>query len=88
MSSSLLFSKMIDASAGKMITVDFYKKDGTLRTLNGRIGVKKHLKGGGVSTVDHKKFISIYDVQNSGYRSIDRTAIKNLRIQGVNAVTR
>jgi len=31
---------------GKFFTIKFVKKNGELRELNGRLGVKKHLKGG------------------------------------------
>jgi hypothetical protein len=37
--------KKITESAGSIITVDFIKKTGGKRTLNGRIGVKSHIKG-------------------------------------------
>ena len=46
----------IAQSKGKFITVSFIKKDGTARTLNGRIGVTKHLKGG-TSTINHAKYL-------------------------------
>ncbi|MDC1406685.1 hypothetical protein N8314_03970 [Akkermansiaceae bacterium] len=39
-------TQVIEDSNGRMITVVFEKADGTLRTMNGRTGVKKHLKGG------------------------------------------
>ncbi len=76
---------MIDQSNGKMVTVSFIKQDGSLRVLNGRLGVKKYLKGG-KATVDAKEYISIYDVQNKGYRSINRNTIVALRMQGIEAV--
>ena len=70
------------SSDGKMVSVQFVKKDGTLRTLNGRLGVKKHLKGG-VSTLDHNQYVTIYDVQNKGYRAVNRKTIVGLRIGGL-----
>ena len=69
-------------SEGRFVTVEFIKKDGTLRKLTGRLGVKKHLKGG-VSTLDPAQYITIYDVQNKGYRAINRDTIKALTIEGV-----
>lgn len=85
MQSSKIFANMIDQSNGKMVTVSFIKQDGSLRVLNGRLGVKKYLKGG-KATVDAKEYISIYDVQNKGYRSINRNTIVALRMQGIEAV--
>ena len=70
------------ASDGRMVTVTFVKKDGTLRTLNGRLGVKKHLKGGS-STLDPAKYITIYDVKAAGYRAVNRDTIKGLRVGGL-----
>lgn len=61
-------------SNGKIFTVTFVKKDGSIRVLNGRLGVTKHLKGG-VCTLDKDKFIIVYDLKSEGYRSIDKDAI-------------
>lgn len=74
--------QLILNSEGRFITVEFIKKDGSLRKLTGRLGVKKHLKGG-VSTLDANKFITIYDVQAEGYRAINRDTIKSLTIDGI-----
>jgi hypothetical protein len=85
MSSSKVFASMIEQSNGKMVTVTFIKQDGTTRVLNGRLGVKKYLKGGKLST-NTDDYINIYDVQNKGYRSINRNTIVALRMQGIEAV--
>jgi len=85
MSSSKVFASMIEQSNGKMVTVTFIKQDGTTRVLNGRLGVKKYLKGGKLST-NTDEYINIYDVQNKGYRSINRNTIVALRMQGIEAV--
>jgi WYL_2, Sm-like SH3 beta-barrel fold len=85
MQSSKIFANMIDNSNGKMVTVTFIKQDGSTRVLNGRLGVKKYLKGG-KSAVNPNEYISIYDVQNKGYRSINRSTIIGLRMQGIEAV--
>lgn len=61
-------------SKGKIFTVTFVKKDGSIRVLNGRLGVTKHLKGG-ACTLDKDKFIIVYDLKSEGYRSIDKDAI-------------
>lgn len=74
-------------SEGRFVTVEFIKKDGTLRKLTGRLGVKKHLKGG-KSTLNPEQYITIYDVQNAGYRAINRATIKALTIEGVRMETR
>ena len=73
---------VIESSNGKFISVTFTKKDGSTRVLVGRLGVKKHLKGG-ESTLDADKYITIFDTQNGGYRAINRETIQSVRIDGV-----
>lgn len=72
---------IVDSTQGRFVTVVFTKKDGTQRTLTGRLGVTKHLKGG-ACTVDKDKFIIIYDVVAKGYRSINRDTIISVKAQG------
>jgi hypothetical protein len=78
-------ASIIEASNGKFISVTFVKKDGSIRVLVGRLGVKKHLKGG-ESTLDADKYITIFDTQNGGYRAINRDTIQSVRIDGVEFV--
>ena len=72
----------IAQSKGKFITVSFIKKDGTARTLNGRIGVTKHLKGG-VSTVNTDQYLVVYDTINTGYRSVNKASIVSVTCEGL-----
>ena len=69
-------------SNGLFVTVTFTKKDCTDRVLNGRLGVKKHLKGG-VSTLDPSLYVTIYDVVNEGYRAVNRATIKTVKVGGI-----
>jgi len=64
---------------GKIVTVTFTKKDGSIRVMNCRLGVTKHLKGG-ASTLDPTKYITVYDLQSQGYRAIAKDQI--LAIKG------
>ena len=61
-------------SNGKIFTVEFIKKDGSLRTLNGRLGVTKHLKGG-TSTLNPDKFITVFDLKTKAYRAVNKFTI-------------
>jgi hypothetical protein len=65
-------------SNGKIFTVEFTKKDGTIRVMNCRLGVTKYLKGGS-STLDANKFITVYDMQSKGYRAINKQSILTVR---------
>ena len=78
-------SKLVDillSSNGLFVTVTFTKKDVSERVLNGRLGVKKHLKGG-VSTLNPDLYVTIYDVVNEGYRAVNRSTIKTVKVGGV-----
>lgn len=76
----LNFVDRILNSNGKIMTVKFIKKDGSLRVMNCRLGVTKHLKGG-CSTLNPDKFITVYDLKSEGYRAIDKDSI--LDVKGV-----
>lgn len=63
----------------KFFTVVFTKKDGSQRRLNGRLGVKKYLRGDtkGYSDADINA-ITVYDVKARGYRTVKLDKIINL----------
>jgi hypothetical protein len=65
--------ELIEQTAGKIFTVEFVKKDGTIRKLNGRVGVKKFLAGGNKTVSD--KYVTVYDMKNKGYRSVNKDTI-------------
>lgn len=69
-------------SNGRFLTVEFMKKDGSLRKINGRLGVKKYLRGGN-STLDNNKFIIFYDLKNKGYRAINKKSILSVCTTGL-----
>lgn len=85
MQSSKALASLIEKSNGKMLTVTFIKQDGTERVLNGRIGVRKYIKG---STLNKNStdYITMYDVQNKGYRGVNRDSIVAVRCEGIEAV--
>jgi hypothetical protein len=68
------------ASNGKFVTVTFLKKDGTVRKMNCRLGVTKHLKGG-ESTLDADQYVTVFDMAKGAYRAINRDTI--ISVEGV-----
>lgn len=74
--------KFLEKSNGKFVAVTFIKKDGSMRTINGRLGVKKYLKGG-KSNLDASKFITIYSMADNGYRAVSRDTIQSVTLEGV-----
>lgn len=67
---------------GKFVGIDFIKTDGSVRALNGRLGVRKHLKGG-LNTVaaDERPYLVIYDVKTKGYRTLNLATASVVRAQ-------
>lgn len=66
--------------ANGFVTVTFLKKDGTIRKMNCRMGVTKHLKGG-ESTLDNERYVTVFDVSKGSYRAVNRETI--LEVKGV-----
>ena len=59
-----------DVVANEFFTVKYVKKDGTIRTLNGRLGVVKHLKNPvGQQYVPPNGCVTMYEL-NKGYRTL------------------
>lgn len=74
---------LIYDSAGKVFSVDFTKKDGTLRHMNCRMGVTSHLKGGQLAyNPDEKGLIVCFDMQKEDYRMINVNTLQTLTING------
>lgn len=72
----------IKSSKGKFFTATFVKRTNLeLRTMNCRLGVKKNIKGN-----DHRKshpdLLTVYDMSNKGYRTINITGLRSLSIDG------
>lgn len=72
---------------GNVFSVKFIKKDGTLRHMNCRLGVKKHWKtvdgsGGKYRPADYG-LIAVFDMVKGEYRSISTATLKEITAQGV-----
>ncbi len=69
-------------SDGKVFSVTFIKRTtGKPRTMNCRLGVTKHLKGGVKSFTDaQKQLLTVFDMNAKGYRSIPLEAITRLSV--------
>lgn len=72
----------IASSKGKFVSVTFIKKDGTTRILNGRTGVTKHIKGG-TSTINHAKYLVLFDMHTAGYRCVNKDTIVSVTCEGL-----
>jgi hypothetical protein len=65
----------------RFFSVTFTKKDGTERTINARLGVKKYLKGGEKSYNDNDfNYLTVYSVKDKGYRTVNLDTIKEIKL--------
>ena len=69
---------IIEGFKGRIFTVTFTKKDGTIRKMNCRMGVTKYLKGG-KCTLDKNKYIIVFDMQNNAYRAVNKETILDIK---------
>jgi hypothetical protein len=82
-----MIKQFINEASNKFMTVTFMKKDNTVRTINGRLNVKKYLRGGR-ATVDTDKFLVLYSVADQGYRAVNKDSILSIAVDGVIIQTR
>lgn len=77
-------SQLKELVGNKIFSVVFEKKDGTLREMVCRLGVKKHLKGGEVSyDPEERNYLVVFDMQSEGYRTININTLKKIKLDGV-----
>lgn len=71
-------------SDGLIFGVSFVKRTtGELRTMSCRLGVKKFLRGGKLTySPAEKELLTVFSMNDNGYRSIPLNAIKRLSIAG------
>lgn len=68
----------------KFFTVEFIKKDGTIRQMNARLGVTKHLQGGELKySPNDLGYVTVYDVKTKGYRTINLNTLTSLKVNGI-----
>lgn len=76
------FKQLIDQLGSEFFTVTFTKKDGSIRVMNCRKGVTKHLRGGESTTKNYDHLLTVYDVKAEGYRNINVTTITEVKANG------
>tara|TARA_A100001011_G_scaffold327416_1_gene351532 strand:+ start:111 stop:392 length:282 start_codon:yes stop_codon:yes gene_type:complete len=74
---------LLKGSNGTMVSASFIKKNGEDRILNGRLGVKKHLKGGELKyNPSDYDLMTIFDVQKKQYRMINLETLYSMKVKG------
>ena len=73
----------VKESEGKIFTIEFIKKDGSVRKMNARLGVKKGVTGVGLKFDPiTKRLLPVYDMQKLAYRMINLSTLKTITING------
>lgn len=68
---------------GKIFSVTFIKKDGTIREMNCRKGVRKYLSGGELHYKPSEYgLLPVFDMQKGEYRMINFQTIREIRFRG------
>ena len=67
----------------RFFTATFVKKNGELRVLNGRLGVKKGVKGVGkkFNDVDYN-LLTVYDLKKKSFRTIALDRLVEIKTKG------
>lgn len=74
-----LVREAIKETKGCIFSVDFIKKDKTLRNMQARIDVTAPLKGGVNTTAHIDKYYTVYDMKIQQYRNVNLEAVKRLK---------
>lgn len=74
--------KMIESTKGKFFSVTFEKKNGEIRNMNCRTGVKKGQAGGVATYKANPANIGVYDMVTDDYRCFNIERLKNLKVGG------
>lgn len=70
-------------NTGKIFGVKFIKRDGSVRTMSCRTGVKRFANGGNLGyNRDEKNILGVYEMPNKGYKSIRADSIISLKAGG------
>ena len=78
-----LMRRVVEATVqDRFFTVEFTKADGSIRKINGRLGVEKHKKGGKDCNTN-KQMMTVWDNYAEGYRNVNLSTINYIVVDGV-----
>ena len=76
--------ELLEKNKSNIFSVVFLKKDGSIRRMLCRFGVKKHLKGGKLAFDPRERILLVvFDMQKEAYRMINLETISNITMKGV-----
>jgi hypothetical protein len=80
--STTQFRKFV-GDEGKLFSVTFEKKDGSLRTMTARLGVRKYLTGGGSKfDAEPRGMVRVFSMRDKGYRTVTPAKITRIKAYG------
>jgi len=80
--STTQFRKFV-GDEGKLFSVTFKKKNGSLRTMTARLGVRKYLTGGGSKfDAEANGMVRVFSMGDLGYRTVTAEKIVRLKAYG------
>lgn len=73
------------ATAGRWLTVTFCKADGSVRRINGRIGVRYRGKPAyyRMDSKSGRRYLLIWSVRDRGFRRVDLSTITRIAADGL-----
>ena len=75
--------QMIKGTKGKFFSVTFVKKDGSVRSMTARLGVKKGIKGVGLKfDPAERDLMVVWATDRKSYRMVNLRTISSLKING------
>lgn len=81
--------KAIEETAGQIFSIQFVKKDGSIRDMICRLNVHKDIKGSRpeanekrVQTLFKNGMVTVWDMTKNAYRVINLTTIRTLKLNG------
>ena len=81
---NMTVQQLIELAQNKIFSVQFVKKDGTIRDMVCRLGVKKHLKGGELKfDAKGRGLLPVFDMQKEAYRMINTKTLIKAKIGGI-----
>ncbi len=73
----------IQTANNTIFSVEFIKKDGSVRTMTARLNVKKGVKGTGMAYDPIEKgLLPVWDMQKNAFRMINLKTVTKLQIKG------
>lgn len=65
----------------KIFNIEFIKANGSIRTMNARLGVSKGVKGTGKRKPDH--LITVFDMNANAFRCFNSDSVLRIKCNGI-----